>query len=440
MVNRLVFFALLSGTGYCATAQTDCFAQVTLDRQSVYVQQPFRVTITVLTASWYTAPLEFDAIQIPSAFILPFEKTTPGMFTVSGKRYAGLQFYFIVFPYQPGAFVIPPIHIIAHTPPAGSSTGKKVAIQTTGQAFTVKPVPASGKEERWFVAKSVTVSQRWNKSLQRLKVGDVLSRTIVIDASGTLPQFIPPLERDSVSFAGCYLRSAEMRDERDDYDANGRLTQTEIYLLEKEGDFELPAIAVSWWNPLTGKMYVRSAAAERIHIAANPDLGMLTTLKDSLEARHPVVVGGAAPAGPPTIFGMAWYWVVLVPLGGAWMLYFLVRWMVAGCTLYRKKHAIYLTSERYAFRRLMRAPLQLGPFFRALYGWWDRVDQPGKSCSLTLQLREDGYESMRETLGTYFGKLYGEGDPAAVARKDFKKKIGTYRRRRTSIANPPSAL
>ncbi|HXB93926.1 MAG TPA: BatD family protein [Puia sp.] len=428
MVRQWLTIGLALAIGCRAVAQTGCFAQVALDRRSVYVQQPFRVTITVLTPTWYTAPLQFDHLQIPQAFILPFDQTTLGMFTVGGKSYAGLQFYFIVFPYQPGAFVIPPIHIVAHTPPAGSSTSKEVSISTAAQSFAVRPVPTERGDRNWFVAKNVTIGEHWSKPLQGLKVGDVIERTVVIDAGGTLPQFIPPLQKDSLSFADTWLRSADLSDRRDEYDANGRLTQTEIYLLEKEGEFELPAIPVTWWNPISGKLYSRSAAAVGIRVGANPDLGMLVSLKDSLNAGHPTAAAGTAGGKSWRLFGMAWYWAVGACLSGLLLLRLSIGWSVSGWRTYRRRHAEYLAGERYAFRRLMRSPLELQVFIGALYNWWDRYTFPGKSCSVTEQMRQQGYGSIAASLGASFGQLYREGDPAARAGKGIKKEVRAYRK------------
>ncbi len=115
------------------------------------------MTITVLTATWYTEPLDFDNIQIPNAFTLPFDQTTPGMFTVSGNQYAGLQFYFIVFPYTVGRFTIPPINIVATTPPKGGSTGVKVKLSTAPRPFTVKPVPDKLKDANWLRPKTYSL-------------------------------------------------------------------------------------------------------------------------------------------------------------------------------------------------------------------------------------------------------------------------------------------
>jgi hypothetical protein len=306
----------------------------------VYVQQPFRVTITVLTATWYTAPLEFDNIQLPNAFLLSFDQTTPGMFDARGRQYAGLQFYFIVFPYQAGAFVFPPLDVIAQTPAEGDSKSQKVHIKTPVQHFTVKPVPASAKNEPWFVAKNVSINEHWSKPLQELKVGDIVERTVTICAGGTLPQFIPPLPKDSPSFASTYMQDAELKDERNDYDANGSLTQSVIYLLEKEGDFVIPAIPVTWWNPNSNKLYSRNAGAGKIHVKANAELGILATLKDSLAMLHAAVTATPVHKRQWIIFGVAWYWVLLIILAGMWLLYRLSRLIITAWTNYKKRRAI----------------------------------------------------------------------------------------------------
>ncbi len=152
-------------------AQAHCFARIALDRSTVYVQQPFKVTITVLTATWYTQPLEFDNIQISNAFTLPFDQTTPGMFNVNGKQYAGLEFYFIVFPLPGRRLHLTTDQHSGRTPTEGSSTATKVKIATPARRFIVKPVPDKLKGNDWLVAKNVFISERWNKPLSTPESG-----------------------------------------------------------------------------------------------------------------------------------------------------------------------------------------------------------------------------------------------------------------------------
>jgi hypothetical protein len=114
-------------------------------------------------------------------------------------------------------------------------------------------------------------------------------------------------------------------DTRDDYDANGVRTQTFTYLLEKEGDFVLPAATTQWWNPYSRRVFERSTDAIKIHVAANPNLGILATIKDSLTAKQPVATVAAITQRP---LSYLWYSLVLVctvRLAALFLLYLVVR-------------------------------------------------------------------------------------------------------------------
>src|SRR5580692_8339381 len=381
----LAIFLTLTISATPMQAQINCFVQTQLDKRNVYAQQPFKVTFTVLTATWYTAPLDFDNIQIPNAFIIPFDRTQSGMFPANGKQYSGLQFYFIVFPYAAGNYTIPSIKIVATTPAVGESNAQKVTLTTPPQPFVVKPEPAAFRGEQWFVAKDVTISQEWSKPLQDLKVGDVLVRTVTIDARGTLPQFIPALTKDSLDWADVYPHDPTLTDTRDQYDANGRLTQRFTYLLEKEGSYAFPSEQIKWWNPYSSKVYSRSTDSIRIMVKTNPDLGILATLKDSLNATR-ALAKPAKPAkkGPLLIYGIPWYWFTLYALVALFVVYVLIRLFARW---YRSIHAAYeayLVSEPYWFRHFMRSPMDPPVLLKNVYAWWDRWPVAGKSASITF--------------------------------------------------------
>jgi hypothetical protein len=349
------------------------------------------------------------------------------MFDINGKKYAGLQFYFIVFPYKAGSFNVPAIKIVATTPPEGSSESKKVTIQTAAQHFTVKDVPATMKDQNWFVAKDVSISEKWSKPLQNLKVGDVIERSITIDAGGTLPQFIPQLHKDSLDFASAYLQDAELEDKRDDYDANGKLTQTIIYLLEKEGDFVIPAVQVKWWNPNSSKSYSRSAYAGKIHVKANPDLGIVATLKDSLQANQSISAVAPPSKKKFTIWGYPWYWVILAAAVVLYILYLLVRFIITQFKNYKTRHAIYLAGEQYAFRKFMNAPDHLPQLLRYMYAWWDKLNFAGKSSAVSWQMRRQKLQNIEQELTAGYEQLYKNNNIGASADHSFKKNMKHYR-------------
>ncbi|MDI3319387.1 BatD family protein [Pinibacter soli] len=430
MVKYIAISILLCFIGIDSNAQ-DCFARVELNKHSVYVQEPFRVTIRVLTKTWYTAPLDFDNIQIPSAFILPFDRTQSGMFTVGDKQYAGLEFYFIVFPYKAGTFTIPPIHIGATTPPEGSSESKKVTLATAPQKIIVRDVPASLKTDNWFVAKGVNISERWNKSLRDVKVGDVIVRTITIDASGTLPQFIPEVAKEKPDWASIYPDDAELQDTRNENDANGRRIESITYLLEKAGDFQIPPVKVTWWNPNNSRKYEKSTVSVSIHVKENPNLGILTTLKDSLKTTQKIAKPPEKKKGPYLIYGIPWYWFSLYALVAIAVLYVVVRLIISIVKWATQKRRNYLNSEQHWFNKFMRSPNNASKVINGLYQWWDRSGIANKSASATETFIHDKEPSIKKELDAIYKDLYeGENGSGSVEQKQLKSEIKKYRKKK----------
>ncbi|HSY62546.1 MAG TPA: BatD family protein [Cytophaga sp.] len=414
-------------SSYITNAQT-CFAEVELDRRSVYVQQPFKVTITVLTETWYTAPLEFDNIQIPNAFILPFERTVPGMFTINDKQYAGLQFYYIVFPYKAGTFTVPSINIVATTPAEGSSVSRKINLHSKAQTFTVKKIPQKFEGTSWLVAKNVFIQEHWNKPLHNLKTGDVIERTVTINAKGTLPQFIPELKEKDLDFANVYPQDAELEDTRDDYEANGRLTQSFIYLLEKDGDYTLPAMTMEWWNPVTQRLYKRSLPAYKLHVAANTNLGMVATLKDSLDAvnvQTPSIT--AAKKGPLMIAGMIWYLFAARMIAAIIALYMLIRIATYGYKYMRTSRAVYKESELYWFRHLMASSISNNEFWKRLYQWWDRSFVVNKKASIHETFLNANEQALQDNINEANKIIYKSAGNDKINTSVLKSAFKTYR-------------
>lgn len=409
-------------------AQVKCFAKVELDRSNVYIQQPFKVTYTVLTATWYTQPLEFDNIQIPAAFVMPFTKAQPGRFTDNGVEYSGIQFYFIVFPYKAGVFSVPSITIKAETPPEGSAVSSKVTLHTTPVSFVVKPVPKNlPAGEDWLVARDVLLTTHWSKSLTNLKVGDVIVRTLTIDASGTLPQFIPPIADSKVFWAEVYPGKVSLQDTRDEYNANGQRVQTSSWLLTQAGEFELPAEAISWWNPYAARMYTRSIPAVKLMVAPNPGLGMLTTLKDSLaKAAAPPV---AAKKGPFLIAGMIWYKAVALGIAGLLLLGFLIKAVFYLSKKIKNARKQYLQSETYWFRRLMKATADNGNVSTQIYQWWDRWPVTPKNPAVAASLKEQQEATVATEWASYEAGVYGQGSIPESELKKLKHEFRQYRSR-----------
>jgi BatD DUF11 like domain len=428
MTKQLITLTYILFCTAALQAQVKCFAKVELDRSDVYIQQPFKVTYTVLTATWYTQPPAFDNIQIPAAFVIPFTKAQPGRFTDNGVEYSGIQFYFIVFPYKAGVFSVPSITIKAETPPEGSAVSSKVTLHTTPVSFVVKPVPRHlPAGEDWLVARDVLLSAHWSKPLTQLKVGDVITRTLTIDASGTLPQFIPPITDPTVSWAEVYPGKVSLQDTRDEYNANGERVQISSWLLTQAGEFELPATTISWWNPYAARMYTRSLPAVKLTVAPNPGLGMLTTLKDSLaKAATPTPV---AKKGPFLMAGIAWYQTLALGVAGLLLLGFFIKAVLYLSEKISNARKQYLQGETYWFRQLMKAKGNNGNVSTQIYQWWDRWRGVPENAAIAPSLKLPTDAAIAADWAGYEAGVYDQGIVSDSRVEKLKQQFRQYRSR-----------
>lgn len=364
---HLILFALLAIQASNAHAQS-CFAQVSVSPREGVVRQPFKVSISVHTTTWFTSPLQFQNLQVDNAFILPYTQTTPSTSYINKKKYATLTFYYVVYPFVEGELTIPSLNITANTPPEGDYKGVPMEIHTKAQKIKVNAVPTADGAEVWNVASSMTLSEQWDKDLKTIKVGDVLNRTVKQYAAGTLPNFIQPIELPELEGVSNYASEPQFKERRTQSSINGELTQHVAYLFETEGTVQLPEQEVYWYNPSTKRVYQRALPAQEIHVQANPDLAMLSSLKDSLDALN-------AASNPEAAEGkrLPWKRLLVISVLAILILYYIVSKMRKLIPHLVAKRKAYLQSElhkRRKFHRTLRGRNRRASI-NALYCWFD---------------------------------------------------------------------
>lgn len=399
----IIFSLLMPGLVPFSHAQkTDAFARVSLNKRSVYSQQPIRATVTVYTVTWFTKALDFDNIQIPNAFIIPFSRTLPGMYTINGKQYAGLEFYYLIFPYKPGKYELPVINVTAYTPPDGGFEGVKVNLKTSPVSYEVKEIPGEFNSDSWFVARGMKISDHWNKPTGDIKVGDVLVRTITISARGTLPGFIPQILPEAPPHVSLYPDEPRLIDQRDDESANGTRVEQIKYLFEKEGKVSIPGLTIQWWDAIRQATRTEQTSAIEITVKANPDLGILASVRDSLDVTKKSQVGPTKVKGPLMILGLIWWKAAIVGAVGLLVAYFLFR-IIRKLTIYIKGKSLeYRESEAYWFKRFQNSGDSPPELIDAFYAWWDRLK--GVGASVRVSEKKPGFlvdfQNVEQALGS----------------------------------------
>ena len=201
-----------------------------------------------------------------------------------------------------------------------------------------------------------------------------LVRRIYRRASESVSELIPPIEWDQIEDVSFYPGRATTQNNRSKTAISAERTDVMRYLFEKEGTVEIPEMTLMWWNAGRQKLYKRTLAARSITVQPNPDLGMLSSIKDSLDAQMLADVEEAEDT-EFEFLGLNWrqlaILIFVIIIAGRLLWKVVVRLLA----LQKRRREAYLYSERYYFDKLLSA---LGKDetsrLNAFYHWIDCLD------------------------------------------------------------------
>ncbi|MHA7130555.1 BatD family protein [Algoriphagus namhaensis] len=348
--------------------------EVRLNKSSVYVGEPIEVTIGVYTTTWFTRGVDLGNLNVPGAFTVYFRPVSQSK-TLNGKQFTGVELIYNVFPYDEDEFVFPSLEIEVESPAEGDFKGKKHTLRSPERKVTVKPIPAEFSQEDWLVAQALNVRENWSGNRNEVKVGDVLVRQISRNAAGTVSELIPPVSWDSIPGVSIYPARSEVENTKTKSAISATRQETVRYLFEKEGEVTIPEQVFTWYNPYQKKLYKRTLKSNTLNVKPNPDLGVLLSVRDSLQAEVQLEQAELEEEGPLLIFGLPWkrFAVLLIGAVISLMVFFFVGKKLFQS--YRQKRLAYLHSELYFFRKFknsLRSPSR-SETLTAFYRWIDEI-------------------------------------------------------------------
>ncbi|WP_417444413.1 BatD family protein [Joostella sp.] len=357
-----------------ATSQT-LWGEVSLNKSSVYVGEPVQVSVTVYTSTWFTTGLDLGNIKVNGAFTIYFRPVSKS-FSRNGQNYAGVQLIYHVFPFSEDDVTFPALEIEVETPAPGGYKGVKRIVKTKEKVIKVKPTPPSFKGDEWLVASSLTASERWSGNRNNVKVGDVLVRTITRKVGGTVPELIPPTVWDTVPNVSMYPGRSTIDSYKSKTAISAQRTETIQYLFEKEGETVIPDKVYTWYNPYRQKLYKKTIKGFSVNVAANPDLGMLESVRDSLKLQEEKIVAETKEKEPLTILGLSvkdFIIAAIIVIAVLLIVIYLLRKLI---TYIIKRRKAYRNSELYYFNQLKRTvgSSNKNKIMDKLYRWIDEID------------------------------------------------------------------
>ena len=335
-------------------AQPHAFAKTEIAKTEAYKGEAIDLKVTAFTSTWFTKGVNPGNIKIEGAFTTYF-RSLPTTVKINNKTYATVSMLYKVFPYESGELKIPPIEIKVETPDQDDYKGKKRTLNTTAKTVYIKELPVNEPGTIIFVAPKVRVEEKWSNAGNTVLTGEILQRSISIKAENTLSQLLPDITFDTIAGASIYKNRAISDTKKSRTAISSFKTQTVNYLFEKEGEIVIPQIIIQWFNPLNGKIYQRKLKERKFTVDANPDMSLISSLKDSLNRINQQTEISTTKDEEFNFMGLNLWQFSFSIIIAILIFYFFIKQLIRILNTIKKRNKIYKLGEEYHFKLFVKA-------------------------------------------------------------------------------------
>lgn len=276
-----------------------------IDRSSLYVQGQLQLTLRVQQA----VNLESRSItelDIPGAYVQTLGQNSFQRM-IEGRPWLVHEIRYAIFPEASGELVIP-----AQTFSGRLGAGRRTLFDTlpAGQlirrrseaiAVNVKPRPADFPAATWLPAADLGIEEQWSAPPDTLRVGDSVTRTIRVTADGLQGAQLAPIEHAQIAGLRAYPDQPVIDNVHGAKGLTGIRTDSLALVAVQDGEYELPAIEVPWWDTGSDTLRVARLPARRLRVLPG------AAAQDAADARAPEPAA-APPVAPSAGLGL-WPWI-----------------------------------------------------------------------------------------------------------------------------------
>ncbi|OZY85808.1 hypothetical protein CBP51_01815 [Cellvibrio mixtus] len=259
-------------------------SQVTVEietsKDSAYVQEQIIVTLRLYTTVGLSG-IDLQPLKVKDALVIQLDEKQYQT-KINGRPGAVVETRYALFPQQSGELLIPAVLYQVSLDSGqrdlwdrfyGNSQSNLLRLRTEEQRLTINPAPATSNQN-WLPANKVDLIEHWSASIDSLKVGEPITRTITIKADGLTAGQISPLQLPTVDGLTFYSDQAQTDDQKTTQGIIGSRIETIAIVPTKAGRFTLPETAVSWWD--TNKQTLQTATLPAVTLnvgsgAMSPD-------------------------------------------------------------------------------------------------------------------------------------------------------------------------
>ena len=257
-----------------------------INNKKPYINQEILYTVKLYNRSpllnaAYAPPHLDEALMIPLNN-REYQTIRNGQtYTVEEQRYA-------FFPQKSGQQTIgpPSFKALVYGAPA-----REVHIEGTPTPLDVQSMPTAYSKHPWLPAKSITLTETYDKDVATVKVGQTLVRTITLQGIAIPAELLTLNSIKSTHEYSVYPEKPNLKNTVHGEDVMGTTTIKLTYLFNKSGAINLPGFSITWFNTTTQQEEKAELPAKIIQVKNKqhkPEISIKKDIKSAENATIPL--------------------------------------------------------------------------------------------------------------------------------------------------------
>lgn len=251
------------------------YIEVEATPENPYVQSQVLYTIRIYHTSslnLLNASLSEVNISKQSAVIERLEDEISYEKRLKGVRYKVFEKTYAIFPQQSGELVIDPVVLETQYVTHRRSLRTK-RVRSKELKLNVQPKPGNITAKalnNWLPAKHLQIKDEWPNDMDKLTVGEPVTRTITIIANGLTDAQLPEISIPESPLFKQYPDQPVLKNRRSSKGIIGIRQEKLAIVPTQVGQIELPAIEIPWWNTDKNKLEIAKIEKRVINVMASP--------------------------------------------------------------------------------------------------------------------------------------------------------------------------
>ena len=246
----LLPFGLLIALWHPADAFGMDRVRAQLGQDTAWTGEAVSLIITLYSSGPFSGTAAFDLPELPALAFVRAGNPLVGSESIDGNTYLTQRHEFAIYTQRAGDVVVPAFRVRFAGKRTFTSPAEPMAGFTPALRFRSVRPPGTKQLGVVVTAGSMKASQTWQPdSLGSVKAGDVITRDIVRRAAGTTAMMLPPVSIETPPGVRHYVTDPTVQDFTERGASLAVRSETIKYQFERPGTFQLPDVAVTWWDP-----------------------------------------------------------------------------------------------------------------------------------------------------------------------------------------------